>query len=96
MLEKIKNYDNVVIYGAGKIGQGLYELLLERNIKVSCFSETKNTGNKKIKDILIKPIDEINRNSLILIAISKKRSSELINYANELEFKYILDVSLYA
>ena len=96
VLEKIKNYDNVVIYGAGKIGQGLYELLLERNIKVSCFSETKNTGNKKIKDILIKPIDEINRNSLILIAISKKRSSELINYANELEFKYILDVSLYA
>lgn len=94
ILEKIRENQKIVIYGAGKVGQGLNELLCERGICISCFAETKLENKLQINGIDTVEIQEADRDSLILIAI-KNKSYKLVDNAKSLGFKYIVDINEY-
>lgn len=96
ILYKLSKADCITIYGAGKVGQGLYSLLKERHIGVNCFAETNITCERVIDNIKVKNIDDIDRKSVIVIAISKDKAGELKTYALESGFDNIVDVSIFA
>ena len=61
---KIKQYtsrnDGIVIYGAGKFGRNLLQLLRKQNLEVKYFVVTEAKFNKKIEDTVeIKSLDAI-------------------------------------
>lgn len=100
VVENIKKYKEVIIYGAGKVGQGLCELLREYQIYTTFFVQTNiNSSKKKIEfyGIEIKAIDALNddKNKTIILIANKKNSQEMYNYAMKLGFKNVIDVSEY-
>jgi NADH/NAD ratio-sensing transcriptional regulator Rex len=58
--EDIRNFERVVLYGAGMAGKGLFLRLLQHNVKVDCFadSDPKKCGQKYLKVPIIH-IDEL-------------------------------------
>lgn len=93
---ELSKADCITIYGAGKVGQGLYCLLKDINIEVDYFAETNLTCERIIDNIKVKNIDDIDRKSVIVIAISKDMSYELKVNALRLGFNNIVDSSVFA
>ena len=87
-----------IIYGAGKVGIGLLELLTQYNINIKAFAQTdlRNNENENISGIPLKGIDEIiNDEDDILLVASKNYSESMMGIAKQMEFKNIIDVSKY-
>jgi hypothetical protein len=38
--EDIRAFDEVIIYGSGQAGRGIFQKLLQRNVKVLCFADS--------------------------------------------------------
>lgn len=98
VVEKIKKYNNIYIYGAGKVGKGLYQLLKEYNIKINNFIVTKNEiVNEIIEGVEVCPIYYIKEknDSLILIGASKKYAIEIYKNLIKAGFTNIIDMSKY-
>lgn len=79
----INLYDQIAIYGAGILGQRMYEVLrvCRRNIKVKYFAVTDLEGNPdSLYGVPVKQIDELLRykeNMLVIISIGKKYIQEI-------------------
>lgn len=97
IVEKILSFQKVVIYGAGKIGAGLYDLLKEYNVKIDAFVVSECDCEKQIDNIKVCQIDSIvdKENTLVLVAIKQKYANELYDYAKKLNFKNIINMSIY-
>ena len=75
IISEIRKHENVIIYGAGKVGIGLLELLTQYNINIKAFAQTdlRNNENENISGIPLKGIDEIiNDEDDILLVASKE------------------------
>lgn len=102
-LEKVKTYDEVVIYGAGKIGEGIFEVLKENNFeeKILCFAVSqKKVEDKEKNGIPVKSIYDIvetYKSALFLLAVADKNLHELKNVVKELNIThYMVAKLLYA
>lgn len=97
VVQDIKKADTVVIYGAGKVGQGLLELLREYDIYVDCFAVTKKDCNDYVSEIKVYQLDELKdkKKTLILIAVATGTAKEMYENAKRLGFNNILNLSLY-
>lgn len=79
----LENYQQVIIYGAGIVGQRAYNLLKEgrRNIKVKYFAVTEAEGNpERLFGVPVKRIDELKKygeTALFIIAVGKKYIQEV-------------------
>ena len=95
IVDRISKYNNIIIYGAGKVGNGLKTLLEEYSIKINGFAVTKTT---KENTAGVCSLDEISdkEHSLILIAIKPFNANELIENTNKLGFKNVMNLSVYA
>lgn len=97
---KIKNYKNVIIYGAGNVGRGLYQLLREYHIPIYLFAQSKHVSDLQIKQIYgieLKCIeDEIEKENTIILVAVKKESQIMVNNAKNLGFNNVIDLSKYA
>ena len=97
VVQDIKKADSVVIYGAGKVGQGLLELLGEYDISVDGFAVTKKDCNDYVSGIKVYQLDEMKdkKKALILIAVASGTAKEMYENAKGLGFDNILDLSVY-
>lgn len=75
--------DEIYIYGAGTIGRRVVALirLLHKNWNVKCFIVTNDSEENVIDGLEIKAIDDItiDSNSIVLVAVSKKYTNDIIN-----------------
>ena len=77
------NYHEVIIYGAGVVGQRAYSMLKEgrRNIKVKYFAVTEQESNPvKLFHVPVKTIRELQKykeTALIIVAVGKKYIQEV-------------------
>lgn len=98
VISEIKKYKDIIIYGAGKVGVGLKELLSEYDIHIRAFVQTnlKDTEKKNVSGIPLKSINEIvNDDGIVLLIASKNYSVQMIEIAKQMKFKNIIDVSKY-
>ena len=92
VMRKIRSFDTVYIYGAGKVGQGLLQLLIERNVHVAGFVVTNKEGVADIiENIVVNELTQILRESLLLIA-TKSYDKEMEKNARELGFENVISV----
>ncbi len=77
------NYHEVIIYGAGVVGQRAYSMLKEgrRNIKVKYFAVTEQESNPvKLFHVPVNTIRELQKykeTALIIVAVGKKYIQEV-------------------
>lgn len=81
--ESIQNFDVIIIYGAGKLGQAAYWTLVggRRNIKVKYYGVTQAEGNPgQVLGVPVKCIDELQEyreQALVIIAVGKTYTEEV-------------------
>ena len=95
---EIKKHKKVIIYGAGKVGVGLKELLSEYDIHIRAFVQTnlKDTEKKNVSGIPLKSINEIvNDDGGVLLIASKNYSVQMLETASYMKIKNIIDLSKY-
>jgi glycosyltransferase involved in cell wall biosynthesis len=95
IMNKIRNSQHVIIYGAGEIGRGLLELLTEREVIVECFIVTsvqKLTECMGHQVIAISSLKVSREDTIILIA-SRKDSEIMKKTAEENGFTNVLVVN---
>ena len=100
---KIKQYtsrnDGIVIYGAGKFGRNLLQLLRKQNLEVKYFVVTEAKFNKKMEDTIeIKSLDVIigfKKKYLFLIAAKQPMNSDMVNLLQEHNIDAYLDTPLF-
>lgn len=89
-LEEIENYPQVIIYGAGKVGQQLADCLLKKGLSFDCFVVSKATEEKiDCMGIPVKSLDEVRdqaQSCAIIIAVTEKSQYEL--YQNLLKYNF--------
>lgn len=78
-----------LIYGAGEIGQEVYRSLKKRGLKPSCFLVTKCKGTEYIDNIPLVSVDDCkNRSDMVVVGVSEKYQTELIENLMERKYKY--------
>lgn len=93
LLQKIEHYSNIYIYGAGIVGQSVYDGLARQGIIIKGFLVTFRS--KKIAGVRGQPvigIDEIDfdkKNSIIIIAANRENQNEIINQLQIRDLNYI-------
>jgi hypothetical protein len=73
-MEQIRAAQNVVIYGAGKVGAGLLELLEERRVEVECFVTTTEPDTDTYRGKPVLKMSELSLNpkeTIIVVAAAK-------------------------
>lgn len=82
MMTVLRKSSGICIYGAGRVGQGLHELLDERGIEVDSFIVTDECENKMCKETPIVSIDSLSSKSfdsnVFLIAMIDIEACQLI------------------
>jgi len=95
-VHKMAMFQQVVIYGAGKIGQRIAYVLLTRGVKIDCFVVTDKTSEKsECMGISIRELKEINgltNSCAVIIAVTEKNQYELYQNLVKYEFKNIFRV----
>lgn len=82
IIRKIKAYDEVILYGAGRYGQLFLEFLEERNCleKVSTIVVTEQKNNKsELRGIKVKALKDLkkHKDSLVLVAAGENFQQEM-------------------
>lgn len=85
----MRQYENVIehiedktfaIYGAGKIGKEIYQRLLERDVRPSCFLVTEKGNEKYIDNIPVYSLDEYHNNQqMIIVGVGEGLQNELVD-----------------
>lgn len=96
---KIRTYENVIIYGAGAVGKSIWRGLVYTSmpVKILCFAVSKKEGNPDLYQEV--PIYEINdlldyrETSLVIIAVSPKYQLAVKDTLGKLGFTHILELS---
>ena len=87
MMLEARKYDNVVIYGAGRVAKPIVHKLEEEQIKINVFAVSNSEINdKEFLGIPVKQIEEINlpkNNTLIIIAVKYVWAHEVLKKIQE-------------
>jgi glycosyltransferase involved in cell wall biosynthesis len=92
VMKKIREADHVIIYGAGKVGKGLLELLTERNVLVDCFAVTAPQQEKECMGYPIYEIASLKeyRDNAIILVAAKKDAEQMRETAEQNGFANII------
>ena len=99
ILDVIKPFKEIIIYGAGLYGKNLYKWckrqvqFTDKNIYIAV---TKLTSEKKLEGIWIESISEyhsLNKSSLVIVAVSEEKKDEIVSTLNEYGFCNIYGMS---
>jgi lipopolysaccharide biosynthesis glycosyltransferase len=96
LLEEIKEYRYVIIYGAGFYGRRVYDQLLEDKINIYCFAVTKLENNLEKTSERVCSIDELldfKDDALIIIGTSEFYQNEIKEILIHKNFKNIKQLS---
>lgn len=84
-LKHLKSYPQVIVYGAGKIGQRLAEKMSENGVEVSCFAVTDLAdGPKQCMGIPVKEVSELTEwkdTAAVIIAVAQRNQYEMYQNA---------------
>lgn len=83
VMERIRTAKKRYIFGAGVVGQGLYQLLDERNVAIDGFVVTESTGTAK-SPVTVCGKDSVKREEGILVMIALKSRSQQDSIREEL------------
>lgn len=95
VIDKIRRYENVIIYGAKDIGQEVRAVLEENDITNYFFAVTNNENEASIGDKIIYNIDELEylkKTALVVIAVSKRHHKIIKENLAKRGFKNILEI----
>lgn len=97
LCEKLKQYEGIIIYGAGYFAQEIYPRLVQCGLKkkIACFTQTTEADISSIDGIPIIDIAKLNcdkEKCVVLIAVSKMYASEVKQTLSE--YVYLNVVSL--
>ena len=79
VVKYIKKYPNIFLYGAGKVGQGAYELFAEYDIPVKGFVVSKAQNEETIKGLKVYTVEQAAKetiDSLFVIAVASSESAK--------------------
>ncbi len=92
----IKEYKNVIIYGAGIVGRDVLHILDRNEIGIYGFAVTDKIGNPKyIMGLPVYSIDELvelREDAVVLVAVLPKHQDDILKKLEEFEFKNIIKV----
>ncbi len=95
-LDYIKSYPQVIVYGAGKIGQRLVEKLKDSGVSVSCFAVTALAdGQKQCVGLPVKEVSELTEwkdTAAVIIAVAQRNQYEMYQNAVSYGFCHLLRV----
>ncbi len=92
-LELLMNYEDIIIYGAGKIGTGLLSALSRLGLreKVRCFARTdKNFGPYCVAGVEVKSVyalTDFYQSAIFLLAVGEKLMPEICMVVEELKIR---------
>lgn len=96
IVEITKEFDTIILYGAGFIGQKVQSMLKEGrvNTKIQYYAVTSLEGNKEeVRGIPIRKIDELSEykdKSLVIVSVGKKYVGEVEENLKRLGFKHVI------
>ncbi len=95
-LDYIKSYPQVIIYGAGKIGQRLAEKMAENGAAVSCFAVTAlSDGQEECMGLPVKEVTQFaewRETAVVIIAVASKSQYEMYQAVEKCGFCHVLRV----
>lgn len=95
-VEKMREYPQVVIYGAGKVGQWLAARLEQRDVRVTYFAVTDiGDGPGVCCGIPVKELKElcdIKNTCAVILAVAEKNQFEMYQNLNKAEFQHVFRV----
>jgi len=90
ILEKLKKYEHVIVYGAGGYAVEVIDALEHYGISIACIAVTtvhKNTASiNNIPICGIESITEMSLNSIVVLGILKKNRNDVISTLREKDF----------
>ncbi|OOM79957.1 glycosyltransferase [Clostridium sp. BL-8] len=96
ILDNINQYKNIIIFGAGIIGQKVAKSFMNNEKDIYCFAVSDiNKNPKSVLGIRVHCIEELTSyidRSVIVVAIKEKDQYEIIDKLRKLEFKNILSI----
>lgn len=82
-LSQIPKERDIIIYGAGKVGQEVAVNLQKRNIRVKCFAVSEREGNEPtVLGLSVHPIDELRgqkESATVLVAVKQADQPEIVD-----------------
>lgn len=96
-LKEIEKFDHIVVYGAGKIGKKVLDILDEHGLssKISCFTISKlDVDEMNFNGFQVKSVYDIEsdyKQSLFLLAVSEKFMPEVEKIAQQLKIEHYVD-----
>jgi len=95
-LELIKQYDQIIIYGAGVVAREVLHILDESEIGIYGFAVSDKTDNPQYimgtKVYGIEELTEDKKDSMVLVAVSRKHQKSIMEKLNELGFEKVMEV----
>lgn len=98
MLRKLKQYNRIIIYGAGSVGRKMLCALEESNLadSVICFAVTDMENNlgeyNGVKVERINELLEYRENATVLVAVTEQYRGEIEDNLKRLGFRHIVSV----
>lgn len=95
----LDSFDNIVLYGAGRMGRKVYQYIKEKGYdsKVLCFAVSKkNIDNEHVGNVLVKEISEVRNEERTLVIVSARRDyqEDMLRKAKNLGFENIEIIDL--
>lgn len=95
MIEEIRRYEKVIIYGAKDIGQDVKRILEKNRITNYLFAVSNNKNEANLDGTKIYNIDELDylkENAIVIIAVSKRHHETIRKKLLETGFEHVLAV----
>ena len=94
IVNDLRRYKDVIIYGAGLLAEDVYKVLTEKDIVITSFAVTDCKSNSKsINNVPVKNIKEmipLKDDIVVIVAVGKKYSKEVSEYLKELHFPNVV------
>lgn len=96
-LKKINKFDRFIIYGAGQVGQKVYQFLCEAHMenKIFCFAVSADSGETRtLHGISVRSIEALTEefdSALFLIAVAERSYGEVAGILREKGAKHFID-----
>lgn len=87
VVETARKFENIVVYGAGRVAKPIVYKLKEENVQIACFAVSDRSINEEtFKGISVRQIEEIHlpvENTLFIIAVKYVWAEEVLNRIKE-------------
>lgn len=99
LYDMLQNYQNIIIYGAGKVGVSTFHELVDCGLseRILCFAVSEKKENPSVYERVsiceIYDLREYCENSLVIIATAQKYQAQIYRTLETLNFKHIITVT---